>query len=139
MKLTLSAAVAVAACMNLAASNAWAAKSCNIVGTYTDTLGSTIVFKTTKAGTANNPTICASTYILKVTKDTSKAINVKGKAKGCGALSAAFVPNYPTCTTATGTVTITGLGTLNDTITKQSDKVKSRPAQHNDALTNGIH
>jgi hypothetical protein len=131
--------LALATAVNFAASNAWAAKSCNIVGTYTDTLGSTIVFKSTKVGTASNPTICASTYALKVKKDTSKAIDVTGTAKGCGALKGDFVPNYPTCTNATGTVTITGLGTFNDTITKQSNKVKARPASDKSALENGIH
>ena len=113
MKFTLCAAVAMTAGMSLAASNALAAKSCDIVGTYTDDLGSTIVFNTTKAGTATNPNICPSTYALTVTKDTSKAIDTTGKAKGCGHLTAKFKPNYPTCTSATGTVTIKGLGTFN--------------------------
>ena len=128
MKLTSYAAVALSLSMSLAAGNALAAAKCNIVGTYTDSLGSTIVFKTAKKGTAVNKNICASTYALTVTKDTSKAIDVTGKAKGCGNLTGDFVPNYPTCTSATGTVTIQGLGTLNDTITKQGDaRVRETP------------
>jgi hypothetical protein len=138
MKANVYAAIALTAGLSLAASNAWAAKACNIVGTYTDSVGSTIIFKTTKSGTAQNSVICASTYALTVKKDTSKAINVTGKAKGCGALKADFVPNYPTCTSATGTVTITGFGSFNDTITKQSDKVRARPVEANTALESGI-
>ncbi len=135
MKISKLAAAGITVAMSLAAGNALAAKSCNIVGTYTDTLGSTIVFKTLKAGTAKNAAICAATYKLKVTKNTQKAIDVTGKAKGCGNLSADFVPNYPTCTTATGTVTITGLGTFNDTITKES---KARVTPDTSALQNGL-
>ena len=138
MKNTFVAAAALTAGVSLAASNAWAAKACDIVGTYTDSVGSTIVFKTTKTGTANNSLICASTYTLTVKKDSSKAINVTGKAKGCGALKAAFVPNYPTCTSATGTVTVTGFGTFNDTITKQSGAARARPVQDKSALEQGL-
>ena len=138
MKLTSYAAAALTVCMSLTASNALAKKSCDIVGTYTDTLGSTIVFKTTKTGTAKNAAICASTYTLKVKKDTSTAIDVTGKAKGCGALTADFKPNYPTCTSATGNVTITGLGTFSDTITKQSKDVPAREAPDTSALDKGF-
>ena len=138
MKLTSYAAAALTVSMSLAASSAFAAKSCDIVGTYTDSLGSTIIFKTAKAGTASNAAICASTYALKVKKDTSKAIDVTGKAKGCGNLTADFVPNYPTCTTASGTVTITGLGTFNDTITKQSKSVPARATPDTSALDKGF-
>ncbi len=126
MNVTSMAAVVMTAGLSLAANHALAAKKCDIVGTYTDSLGSTIVFKTAKAGTASNSLICASTYKLTVTKDTSKAIDATGTAKGCGELTAAFVPNYPTCSSATGTVTITGLGTFDDTITKQSKSVPER-------------
>ena len=136
MKMTSYAAIALSLSMSLAAGNALAAKKCNIVGTYTDSLGSTIVFKTAKKGTAVNKNICASTYSLTVTKDTSKAIDANGTAKGCGKLTSAFVPNYPTCTSATGTVTIQGLGTFNDTITKQGDAVRQTP--DNSALENGF-
>ena len=117
---------------------ALAAKKCDIVGTYTDSLGSTIIFKTAKAGTASNSLICASTYKLKVTADTSKAIDVTGKAKGCGALTADFVPNYPTCTSATGTVTIVGLGTFDDTITKQSGAIRAPQTPDTSALEKGF-
>ncbi len=138
MKLTTATAIALTAGLSFAASQALAAKKCDIVGTYTDTLGSTIVFKTAKAGTATNRTICASTYKLKVTKDTSTAIDATGTAKGCGALTADFTPNYPTCTSATGTVTITGLGTFNDTITKQSKSVPARQAPDTSDLEHGF-
>jgi hypothetical protein len=138
MKSTSYTAIALAVGLSVTASNAMAAKACNIVGTYTDTLGSTIIFKTTKTGTAQNSVICASTYTLKVKKDTSKSIKVTGKATGCGNLTADFVPNYPTCTTATGTVKIVGLGTFNDTITKQNDagSVEKQPAPS--AMENGL-
>jgi hypothetical protein len=137
MKFTLYVAAALTAGMTLAASDAMAAKRCNIVGTYTDTLGSTIVFKTAKVGTAKNANVCKSTYSLKVTADTSTAIDTTGKAKGCGDLSAKFVPNYPTCTSATGTVTITGFGTFNDTITKEAKAVRHE-APATSELTRGI-
>ena len=139
MKTTSYAAMALTLSMSLTAGNALAAKKCNIVGTYTDSLGSTIVFKTAKAGTAVNKDICQSTYSLKVTKDTSSAIDATGKAKGCGNLTADFVPNYPTCTSATGTVTIQGLGTFNDTITKQKDDaVRVRETPDTSALEKGF-
>jgi hypothetical protein len=139
MKVTQFAAVALAAGMTLAATNSLAAvKRCNIVGTYTDSLGSTIIFKTIKSGTATNSLICKSTYKLKVTKDTSTAIDTTGVAKGCGALTANFVPNYPTCTTATGTVTITGTGSFTDTITKKSAAVPVRATESTD-IDKGMH
>jgi hypothetical protein len=138
MKLSSFFAVAVAAGFGLTASHAFAAKKCDIVGTYTDSLGSTIIFKTVKVGTATNKTICASTYKLKVTKDTSTAIDTTGTAKGCGALSASFVPNYPTCTSATGTVTIQGLGTFNDTITKKAGAVRPPATPHASDLEKGF-
>jgi len=138
MKLTSYAAAAWAVSLIATAGNAMAAKSCDIVGTYTDTLGSTIVFTTAKTGTAKNSLICASTYKLKVKKDTSKAIDVTGKASGCGNLTGDFVPNYPTCTTATGTVKIVGLGSFNDTITKQSNVVPTRKQAVPSAMENGL-
>jgi hypothetical protein len=138
MNKTSLSAVVLTAGLSLAAHDALAAKACEIVGTYTDSLGSTIVFKTTKTGTAKNATICSSTYKLTVTKDTSKAIDADGTAKGCGNLTAKFKPNYPTCTSATGTVTVTGLGTFNDTITKKSKKVETRPMGDTSALEKGF-
>ena len=138
MKIGGSLYVAVTVGAMLAGGPAFAAKQCDIVGTYTDTLGSTIVFKTAKSGTAQNSLICGSVYKLKVTKDTSKAINAKGKAAGCGNLIAKFVPDYPTCNTATGTVTIAGVGQFDDTITKQGDAVKTRAKPDTSSLTNGL-
>ncbi len=137
MKTTSYAAIALTLGMTLAAGDALAAKGCNIVGTYSDSLGSSIVFKTLKSGTAFNSAICASTYKLRVTKNTPTAIDTKGKAKGCGNLTASFVPNYPTCTSATGTVTIVGLGTFNDTITK-TGAARVQPTQHNSVLEKGL-
>ena len=113
----------------LGSGTALAAKQCDIVGTYTDSLGSTIVFKTAKSGTAMNSAICANTYKLTVTKDTSKAIDTKGKAAGCGKLTAKFKPDYPSCTSATGTVTIAGLGSFPDTITKQGEAIVRSPVR----------
>jgi len=138
MKLSTYAAAAITLSVSLAAGNALAAKKCNIVGTYSDSLGSTIVFKTAKVGTATNSAICKSTYSLRVTKDTSTAIDTTGTAKGCGKLTAAFVPNYPTCTSASGTVTIAGLGTFNDTITKTSKTVKPATSADTSALEKGF-
>ena len=134
MNVTKCATVALTTGMVLATGTAIAAsKGCNLAGTYTDSLGSTIVFKNNKHGTANNPAICPSMYKLTVTTNTQTALDVKGTAKGCGALTAVLVPNYPTCTSASGTVTIQGLGSFPDTITKQGD-LKAPPS----VLENGL-
>ena len=136
MKTISYATVALTVGMTIAAGGALAKnKGCNLVGTYTDSLGSTIVFKTNKSGTANNPAICPSQYKLKVTTNTPTVLDVSGKAKGCGNLTANLVPNYPTCTSATGTVTIQGLGSFPDTITKQSG---SASAIDTSTLSNGL-
>lgn len=138
MKVTKYAAAAFALGASIATVNAQAASSCNIVGTYTDSLGSTIIFKSAKTGTAKNSVICASTYVLTVSKDTSTAINVGGTAKGCGHLSGHFKPNYPACTSATGEVTIKGTGTFNDTLTKKSSAVPPREMPDISLLDNGL-
>ena len=133
MSVTKYATVALATGMALASGNALAAAGCNLVGNYSDSLGSVITFKTNKSGTAFNKSICPAPYKLKVTKNTPTTLDVTGKAKGCGNLTGNFVPNYPTCTSATGTVTIAGLGSLPDTITKTGD-LKSEPS----ILENGL-
>ena len=119
MKTVSFAAVAAAAFMTFAASNAMAAaKKCNIVGAFTDSLGSSGKFTSEKKGTVMNSAICSTAYKLTVTQLTTKIIDIKGTTKSCGALTGSFNFAAGSCASATGTVTIAGLGTFQDTITK---------------------
>lgn len=114
------AAAAAAAVVAVGAGTASAAPKCNIVGTFTDSLGSSGKFTSEKKGTVSNPNICPAPYKLTVTTLTKTVIDVTGKSanKTCGALTGNFTFNNGGCTSASGTVTIAGLGSLADTITK---------------------
>jgi hypothetical protein len=116
-----------------------AAKKCNIVGTFTDTLGSTGKFTSEKKGEVDNPEICSVQYSLKVTTLTNIVIDVTGKAKGnaCGALTGDFTFNDGGCDSASGTVTIAGLGAFADTITRTGNGAKHPPADTS-LLTTGL-
>lgn len=118
MKNATCAAIAAAAVMTFAASNAMAAKKCNIVGSFTDSLGSTGKFTSEKKGTVMNTAICPTAYKLTVTKLTTKIIDIKGTTKACGALTGAFTFATGSCDSASGTVTIQGIGSFPDTITR---------------------
>ena len=133
-------ATAATLALAFAGGNAMAAAKCNIVGTFTDTLGSTGKFVTEKKGTVTNKTVCPQSYNLTVTKLTNLVVDIKGKPKGtssCGALTGSFMFQNGGCTTASGTVTIQGIGTLNDTITKTGSKVPAKSADRSDLL-NGL-
>ncbi len=117
--------------------SASAAKKCNIVGTFTDTLGSMGQFTSEKAGTATNAVACSTTYKLTVTKLSNTVLDIKGKAKKCGALTGDFTFDAGSCTTASGSLIVKGLGTFNDTITIMNTAVKSKPVD-NSALINGL-
>jgi hypothetical protein len=133
------AALAAAALLTLSAGSADAAKKCNIVGTFTDTLGSTGTFKTEKKGTVSNANICPSPYSLTVTTLTKKVIDVSGtsKDKSCGALTGDFTFDNGGCVSASGTVTIAGLGSLPDTIT-HTGKAAHRPPADTSMLSTGL-
>jgi hypothetical protein len=129
MSITKSATAVAAVAIACASGQALAAKKCNIIGTFTDSLGSTGKFTTEKKGTVSNPVICSSAYALTVTKLNTTVIDVKGKSKTCGPLTGAFTFNNGGCTSATGTVTIQGIGSFNDTITHTGNS----PTQHSPA------
>jgi hypothetical protein len=128
------AALAAALIVAAGTGTASAAKKCNIVGTFTDSLGSTGKFTSEKKGTVSNSLICADTYALTVTKLTETIIDISGKVKGgsCGALTGSFTFQNGGCDSAAGTVTIQGVGTFNDTITKTG--ALHSPAADNSAL-----
>jgi hypothetical protein len=133
-------AIAAAVVMSMSAGNtALAAKKCDIVGKFTDSLGSTGAFKTEKKGTVSNAAICSAPYALKVTKLSKTIIDISGKSKdeSCGALTGDFTFNDGGCTSASGTVTIAGLGSLPDTITK-TGKAFHRPPADTSMLSNGL-
>jgi hypothetical protein len=126
-QLAFAAAVATA----VSVTPALAAKQCDIVGKFTDSLGSSGKFTSEKKGEVSNAAICSATYKLTVTKLTETVIDVKGKTKGnvCGALKGDFTFQDGGCTSAAGTVTIQGLGSFPDTITHTGkDASHSAPA-----------
>jgi hypothetical protein len=137
MQRIILGAVLAAACLGGPAS-AYAANKCNIVGSFTDSLGSKGKFTTEKRGTVDNGIICAKPYALTVTTLTKTVIDVKGasKDKSCGALTGSFTFQNGGCTSATGTVTITGIGTLNDTITRTG--AAKRPTADTSGLSSGL-
>jgi hypothetical protein len=123
MKIVHCALALSAAILSLPASGALAAPKCNIVGTWTDDLGTTVVFSSEKKGTLTNANLCPKAYAVKVTTLTKLVIDVTGstKDKNCPT-SFSVGGNFQNggCTTVTGSITITGIGTLSDTLTKQS-------------------
>jgi hypothetical protein len=133
------AALAAAVVMSMSAGSAMAAKQCNIVGKFTDSLGSAGKFKSEKKGTVSNASICSAPYALKVTTLTKTVIDITGTSKNpsCGALSGNFTFNDGGCTSASGTVTIAGLGSLPDTITK-TGKTEHRPPADTSMLSAGL-
>ncbi len=133
------AVAAAAAVVAVSIGTASAATKCNIVGTFTDSLGSSGKFTSEKKGTVSNASICPAPYALTVTKLTNKVVDVKGTStdKACGALTGDFKFNNGGCTSASGTVTIAGLGSLADTITK-TGSIPTRTPIDNSALSAGL-
>ena len=113
-------------------------KQCNIVGAFTDSLGSSGEFTSQTMGTVSNTAICPSTYKLTVTKLSTKVINIKGKTTQCGNLVGKFKFQDGGCTTAKGTVTITGIGTFPDTVTRSGAEVARKPSADTSRMTNGL-
>ncbi len=111
------AAIAAAVATVVPANTATAAKKCDIVGSFTDTLGSTGKFTSEKKGTVTNTEVCADPYSLKVTKLSETVLDISGttKDKSCGSLTGTF-SFVGGCSTAAGTVTIQGLGSIGDTL-----------------------
>ena len=139
MSKTNLAAAAAAAVVAVSVGTASAATKCNIVGTFTDSLGSTGKFTSEKKGTVKNTNICSAAYALTVTKLTNKVVDVKGTSsnKSCGALTGNFTFNNGGCTSASGTVSIAGLGSLADTITK-TGSIPARAPIDDSALSAGL-
>ncbi len=129
------AAALLGAAFVASSGSAFAAKKCNIVYSFTDSLGSSGKFVSEHKGIVSNADICAKPYNLTVTKLTESIIDITGKSKdkSCGALTGSFTFNNGGCSSATGSVTIAGLGTLPDTVTR-SNKARSTP--DTSALTN---
>ena len=138
VKYAAVAAAAMATAMT-AGNTATAAGKCNIVGKFTDSLGSTGKFRTEKKGEVFNSVICSVKYNLTVTELTKTVVDVKGKTKGnvCGALTGDFTFNNGGCDSASGTVTIVGLGSFPDTITR-TGKDSERPPADTSMLTTGL-
>jgi hypothetical protein len=130
MSFNNNAAIIASVAVALSAGTASAAKKCDIVGKFTDSLGSTGKFKSEKKGTVSNSNICAVPYKLTVTKLTETVVDIKGTAAGnsCGALTGDFTFNNGGCDSASGTVTITGIGSLPDTITRSGKSLEHAPA-----------
>jgi hypothetical protein len=132
MKFVHCAVALAASVVSLPVGGALAAPKCNIVGTWTDTLGTTVVFKSEKKGTLNNVSLCPKSYAVKVTKLTELVLDVTGstKDKVCPTpFSVGGEFQNGGCTTVSGSITITGIGTLSDTFTKQSSPaVRTAPA-----------
>ncbi len=134
------AAIAAALAISFTGGSAFAATKCNILGPFTDSLGSTGTFVSETKGTVTNTAVCPQSYSLTVTKLTNLVIDIKGKPKGtssCGALTGKFKFQNGGCTTASGTVTITGLGTLADTIMDKG-KIVARPGEDRSSLLRGL-
>jgi hypothetical protein len=128
MKIVPCAIALAASILSLPAGGAFAAPKCNIVGTWTDDVGSIAIFSTEKKGTLTNANLCSKSYAVKVTKLTKLVIDVTASTKGKGCPTPFSVSGdfqNGGCTTIYGSITITGIGTLSDTFTKQST-----PAMH---------
>lgn len=135
-------AALVAAAFSLSAGAASAA-TCNIVGTFTDSLGSSGQFTSQTKGTVSNPSICSGvTFNLNATVFGRKSVVVHGKpakpGSGCTSLSGKFLFQNGGCTTAKGNVTINPLGTFPDTITRTGAALRYRPS-NTSALTSGLN
>jgi hypothetical protein len=133
-------AMAAAVVTAISTTPALAAKKCDIVGTFKDSLGSTGKFTSEKKGTVSNTAICAQPYKLTVTKLNETVIDVKGtsKDKNCGALTGDFAFQDGGGTSAAGTVTIQGLGSFNDTITHTGNAISHTPVNDTSMLTAGF-
>jgi hypothetical protein len=132
MKIVHCAVALVASVLSLSAGAALAALKCNIVGTWTDDLGTTVVFASEKKGTLTNVSLCPKAYAVKVTTLTKLVLDVKGstKDKACPTpFSVGGEFQNGGCTKVTGSITITGIGTLSDTFNKDSSPaVRTAPA-----------
>jgi hypothetical protein len=139
VKYAAIAAAAMATAMT-GGNPASAASKCNIIGKFTDSLGSTGKFTSEKKGEVFNSAICSVKYKLTVTELTKTVVDVTGKTKGnvCGALTGDFTFNDGGCDSATGTVTIVGLGSLPDTITRKGKDDAVHPPADTSMLTTGL-
>jgi len=111
-----------------AAASAAGCPKTDVVGTWTDSLaGAVATITTEKAGTAESSLVCSSkTLKVKVSKLTTKGATFTAvPPKGCTTkVTAVLTYEAGSCTTASGVVTISGLGTFDDTWTKSTTAVK---------------
>lgn len=137
MKRALPVAAVLAACL-LASGSASAAK-CNIVGTWTDTAaGATATFTTNKKGTSNIPAVCSKAYKLTVTTLTKTTWDISGTSKDVNCPSPVTADlTFSGCASASGNVTIPGIGTIPDTFNK-TGAIKTHPSSRNNPLASGI-
>ncbi len=133
---TLTMSMALATC----GSAAFAAKKCNVVGTWTDTMyGYSFVMTTDKKGTAGANPECSDEASKIVTTDLSSSVwdfNIESK-KCSVVITADFDFDAKSCTSASGTITIPNVGQLPDSITK-SNAVRQTPHAAPSHLTDGL-
>jgi formylmethanofuran dehydrogenase subunit C len=113
----LVSTLAVAGLLAAAGGSAYAAKKCDVTGTWTDSLGTTLIMTTSKKGSATNTVACASAYKVKTTKLTPTIWDVKGTAKGCPTVTTDMTFQGG-CNMVSGTITVQGLGSFDDAFTK---------------------
>lgn len=116
-------------------------KSCTVVGTWTDSYGTTLDMTTSKKGTAGGNQECNNeTANIATTTLSATVWDLKITSKKC---TVVITGDYNfaagSCTSATGTITIPGVGTLPDTLTLTSAAAAHRaPAAAPRALTRGM-
>jgi hypothetical protein len=134
-------AAVAAGILCLPAGGALAAPKCDIVGTWADTYGTTIIFTSEKKGSLTNTTyLCPKSYAVKVSKVTKAVLDFTAstKDKSCTGFSVGGDFQDGGCTSVKGSITITGVGTLSDTITKQSTATGRRTPVDASALSAGL-
>jgi hypothetical protein len=101
--------------------SALAAKQCNLVGSWVDSYSETFTMTSQKHGSAgSNPECSDEKADITTTKITEKVWNLKVHSKKCSVIiTGDYDFDAGSCTSATGTLTIPGVGQLADSITKQ--------------------
>ncbi|HTZ71159.1 MAG TPA: hypothetical protein VMB71_10960 [Acetobacteraceae bacterium] len=132
--------ITLAVAMGLVASSHAFAKKCSVVGVWKDAnYGETFTMKSNKKGTAGANPLCSNGNSIISTTDLSKTTwDFNITSKSCSAvITADFTFDKGSCTAASGTLTIPGVGTLPDSITNTSGTVR-RPSAVYNTLGNGL-
>ncbi|HTZ69759.1 MAG TPA: hypothetical protein VMB71_03825 [Acetobacteraceae bacterium] len=123
--------VALSLIMSTAAPISAFAAKCNVVGTWTDTAESAqFIMKTNKKGSTSTPNpLCNNEKSTITTTDLSKTVwDSNITSKNCTVvITADFNFDKHSCTSASGTLTIPGVGTIPDSITKTGS---AKPPRH---------